>query len=103
MQVKRTNSSDTQIKLTIVATATDMEPIKQATLRHLGAKHVKLAGFRSGKAPLNLIEKNVDPNLLQSEFLEEAVNRFVLKAIQEEHLRPVAQPKITLKKFVPFT
>ncbi len=103
MQVKRTNLSDTKFKLSIVPTATEIDSVKQATLKHLGTKHVKLSGFRAGKAPLNLIEKNVDPNLLQSEFLEEAVNRFSLKAIQEENIRPIAQPKVTLQKFVPFT
>ncbi|MGZ6004984.1 MAG: trigger factor [Candidatus Saccharimonadales bacterium] len=103
MKVHIDNQSDTLFLLTIEAGAQEMQSIKQATLKHLGSKHVKLPGFRAGKAPANLVEKNVDQNLLQSEFLEEAVNRLCLRAIQEEKLRPVAQPKITLKKFVPFT
>lgn len=103
MRVKLDNSTDTLFQMAITADQAEMDAIKLATLRHLGAKHVKLPGFREGKAPVNLIEKNVDPSLLQSEFLEEAVNRLTLRAIKEEKLRPIAQPKITLKKFVPFT
>lgn len=103
MQVQRTDNSDTKFTLTITASLLEMDKVKQATLKHLGTKHVKIPGFRTGKAPLNLIEKNVDPNLLQSEFLEAAVNKFALAAIKEEKLRPITQPQINLKKFVPFT
>lgn len=103
MQLKVDSTTETIFKLVITADQSEIDSIKLATLKHLGSKHVKLPGFREGKAPTNLIEKNVDPNLLQSEFLEEAVNRLTLRAIQDKKLRPVAQPKITLKKFVPFT
>ena len=103
MQVKISNLSGTKFKLSIIPTQSEIDSVKQSTLRHLGAKHVKLSGFRPGKAPLNLIEKNVDQNLLQSEFLEEAVNKFSLKAIQQENIRPITQPKVSLQKFVPFS
>ena len=102
MQIKRTNSSETETKLTIVASEQEMASMKQHVLGHFRGK-VKIAGFREGKAPLELIEKNVDPSLLQTEFLEDAVNQLYVKAVQEEKLRPVANPEISITKFVPFT
>lgn len=102
MQIKRTNSSETETKLTIVASEQELANLKQHVLGHFRGK-VKIAGFREGKAPLELIEKNVDPSLLQTEFLEDAVNQLYSQAIQEEKLRPIANPEINITKFVPFT
>ena len=102
MQVKRTNISDTKTKLTISASEAYLAPIKERTLLKLSGK-VKLQGFREGKAPLNLVEKNLDPQTLQSEFLEDAMSQLYPEAAQAEKLRPIDRPQITLKKFVPFT
>lgn len=102
MQVTKETTSPTDIKLTFSATVEELNDMKQVVLQRL-AKTVKMQGFRSGKAPLNLIEKSVDQNELQSEFLEHAVNDLYVKAIDQERVRPVAQPKITISKFVPFT
>lgn len=102
MQIKRTNSSETETKLTIVASEQELSKLKQHVLGHFRSR-VKIAGFREGKAPLELIEKNVDPNLFQTEFLEDAVNQLYSQATQEEKLRPIANPNISITKFVPFT
>lgn len=102
MQVNRTQPKPTLTKLVITAEASELEPIKQQVLEHL-AKHVKVQGFREGKAPANLIEKQLDPSQLQSEFLEQAVNQFYVDAVQQQNIRPAAQPQITINKFVPFT
>jgi trigger factor len=102
MQISVTHSSDTEVNISVVANEAEMRPLKEHVLEHFQAR-VKLPGFREGKAPLSLVEKNVDPAQLQSEFLEEAVNQMYVQAINQEHLRPVANPEVSLKKFVPFT
>jgi len=79
-----------------------MSDVKTETLKRLG-KQVRLSGFRPGKAPIGLVEKNVDSSLLQNEFLDAAVNRLYAQALELENLRPVVQPKVTIVKFVPFT
>lgn len=103
MHIKRTNKSDTAVVLSVSADEQFLANVKQVVLTHLAAKHVKVPGFRAGKVPLALVEKSADPNLLQSEFAEEAINRLYPQVIQAEKLRPIAQPEITLKKYVPFT
>lgn len=102
MQVTKQITSPTNVKLTIVADAEQLESIKQSVLQQL-SQNVKLQGFRPGKAPLNLVEKSVDQNALQSEFLERAVNELYVAAIDQERVRPVAQPQVSIDKFVPFT
>jgi trigger factor len=102
MQVLKTQLSDTTIKLAITGDEATLESIKQQVLNDL-KKKVKLPGFREGKVPLELVERNLDPNVFQNEFLDLALNRLYAAALDQERIRPVAQPKVNLTKFVPFT
>jgi trigger factor len=101
MQVSRKDLSETSVQLTLTADAKVLKAAKQEALKHV-AKNLKLQGFREGKAPMNMVEKSADPATLQSEFLDIAMNRMYGAALEEEKLRPIAQPKVTVKKFVPF-
>jgi trigger factor len=101
MHVTKKNLSDTKVQLVLVADAEQLKSAKQETLEHL-AHEVRLAGFRPGKAPLSLVEKNVNPTTLQTEFLDRAMNLLYVAALQENNLRPVAQPQVKIQKFVPF-
>jgi trigger factor len=101
MHIEKTNLSDTRIKLTLTADQAQLDDVKQKVLRRLSAT-LKLQGFRAGKAPLSLVEKQVDANTLQSEFMDDALNRLYSQAVTEQQLRPVAQPNVSISKFVPF-
>lgn len=101
MQVTKKNISDSVVKLTVVADAAQLEAAKQQAVQAL-AHDVKLQGFRAGKAPLNLVEKQLEQNVLQAEFLERATNALYVKAVDQEGLRPVAQPQVKISKFVSF-
>jgi trigger factor len=102
MQVKKNSVSDTKATVTVHATDKELIPIKEHVLGHFQGR-VKIPGFRSGKVPTELLEKHVDPQALQSEFIEEAVQQLYIAAINELKLRPVAQPEASLKKLVPYT
>lgn len=101
MQVTKKNLSDTKVKLTLVADAELLAGVKEEVLRSL-AKDAKIQGFRAGKAPLSIVEKSVDPVRLQSEFLDKAMNKLYVAALDEHNLRPVDQPQVKITKFVPF-
>jgi trigger factor len=102
MQVTKEQIDPTTIKLTIVADQALLDATKKHVLSDL-SRDVKVPGFRPGKAPANLIEKQIDQSLLQAQFLDHAVNQLYTDAAQQEKLRPVAQPEIAITKFVPFT
>ena len=102
MQILLETTGPTNLKLQITADQALLDAIKTVAISRLG-RNLKLQGFRPGKAPLHLIEKQLDRQLLQSEFLETAVNRLYVDAVQDKKLRPVAQPKVDVMKFVPFT
>lgn len=102
MQIKKEQLTPTKIKLTLTAEQALMDEVKHHVLTDL-SKKVKVQGFREGKAPLSMVEKNVDPSLLQTEFLEHAVNRLYSEAATQDRLRPIDQPQVSITKFVPFT
>jgi trigger factor len=101
MHITRTDKKPTLISLKISATAEDLAPIKQQVLQHLAEK-VRIPGFRSGKAPLNMVEKSVDQKTLLDEFMDHALNQLYGRAVDQEKVRAVSAPKVEVKKFVPF-
>jgi trigger factor len=103
MQVQKKQLSDTKIQLSVTADDALLERSKKEVLEELNRSQVKIQGFRKGKAPLSLIEKSVDPAVLQSEFLDVAVNKLYSATVNKEKVRPVSQPEVVIKKFVPFT
>lgn len=102
MHITRKNSSDTLVKLTIKVDPSELETAKAQTLKRLAPK-VKVAGFRAGKVPADLVEKNLDPNYLQTEVIDTVINNVYSEALIKEDLRPVSQPQVNLSKFVPYT
>jgi len=102
MQITKQQINPTTVKLTLSADAALLSETKAEVLKRLG-RDVKLQGFRAGKAPLSVIEKNVDQSLLQSEFLDAVLNAMYSESVTSQKLRPVAQPKVTVSKFVPFS
>ncbi len=102
MQITKDSVTPTKVKLTLVADAKQLADAKQAVLKKL-APTVKVQGFRAGKAPMSVIEKNLDPAAFQTEFLDTAVNQLYVTALDQEKLRPVNSPDVSISKFVPFT
>lgn len=102
MKLHITREPETLAKLEISANTEELAKVKSKVLKKLGGK-VKVSGFREGKAPESMVEKSLDQNLLQTEFLDEAVNMMYFEAIKSEKIRPVSQPKVNVTKFVPFS
>ncbi|HSX08427.1 MAG TPA: trigger factor [Candidatus Saccharimonadales bacterium] len=101
MQVSKKNLSDTKVQLTISAEADELRQAKDAALAALST-NVKVQGFREGKAPLNLVEKQLGTEALQTEFLERAINHLYIQGATKHELRPIAQPQVKITKFVPY-
>lgn len=102
MQITKQSPNSTTIILTVALESDELEPIKQQVLKEL-AKNVKIAGFRPAKAPLEMVQKQVDQQVLNQEFLEEAIQKYYPEAARQEKLRPVDRPEISIKAFVPFS
>ena len=74
MKLHTTRDKDTSVTLDISATVEELAKVKNKVL-HMLAPSVKVAGFREGKVPMEVVEKNLDDATFQSEFLNEAIDR----------------------------
>ena len=101
MQIKLDRINPTKVKLLIEADLEELQQAKKQAILKLGSS-VKIAGFRDGKAPVHLIEKSLEPNLLGQETLEIVINSLYSKALIKEQLRPVNNPAINVASFVPY-
>ena len=59
---------------------------------------ISLPGFRKGKAPLNIVRKKYENNVL-SEVVEKIVEEKTKKLLKEKKLKAYRQPKVEVKKF----
>jgi trigger factor len=101
MRVSSVFTAATQAVLTITPSAEELAVLKKQALGSFQAK-ARIAGFRPGRAPLAMVEKNTDPTALQTKFLEMAISQLYPQAVTAEKLRPVDHPEIAVKRFVPF-
>lgn len=92
--------SDTRVRATIKVEATELKAAEQVALKKL-SKTVKINGFRKGHVPLEVVKKNVDPNALAQETLENALSRAVAESFIENKLQALERPEVEVKKFVP--
>lgn len=102
MKTKLKNISDVKVELTISLGAEELKAAEQVTLTKL-AKEVKIEGFRKGKAPLEMVAAQVDPNLLNQETLENALSKSVAEAFLKEKVQAINRPEVDVKKFIPGT
>ena len=59
---------------------------------------VSIPGFRKGKAPLNIVKKKYENNIL-SEVMEKIVEDNTKKLLDKKKLKAYRQPKVELKKY----
>lgn len=95
--VEKTNTS---AKFAVEFSAKDFEPARLKALERL-ARNIKVAGFREGRAPANVVEQHVDPNKLASETLDILVRQTIPKIFAEAKLTPISVPHVDVMKYVP--
>ncbi len=94
------NLSDTKVLISVSLAPGELKKSKDIALRKLG-KQVKVAGFRPGKTPPAVVEKNIDKNALNDEVVQQSVNSFTRDIFDEKKITPLDQPKVEIVKFVP--
>lgn len=99
MNVKVTKEEGLQRELTIKVPASEMASKEEAKLHEI-AKTIKVAGFRPGKVPVQVVKQR-HGDAVMNEVLQEAVNDSTTKALADHKLKPAMQPNIDIKKFEP--
>ena len=63
------------------------------------AQYVSIPGFRKGKAPKNMVERQVGSERLQQEALDRILPQYISEVTKENNLDLVTQPELTSVKF----
>ena len=59
---------------------------------------VTLPGFRKGKAPVNIVKKKYETNVL-SEVIEKLIQDKTRNLLDKKKLKPARKPRIDIKKY----
>lgn len=88
---------DGTIKLTITLAAAAVAAARVEVVEQL-SKSANLPGFRKGKAPQNLVEKNLNEDVVREEILKKLIPQAYTEAVQEQKIKPIMNPKLHVEK-----
>lgn len=97
-----TSTTDTSKTLTVTLDEKDLAETVKHTMDHLRPK-VKAAGFRPGKAPDHIIERELGAQTVQAEVIDAALGATYPQVLIENKINPVGSPQVEVSKFVPYT
>lgn len=63
------------------------------------SESINIAGFRKGKAPMNVVEKHVGEQAVQREVIENVFPQEYYKAVSENNLAVITEPKVESFEF----
>ncbi|HEY6736091.1 MAG TPA: trigger factor [Candidatus Saccharimonadia bacterium] len=101
MEITITSRTESTAEFTVTVGADELRDIKTEVYDHLRLR-VKAAGFRPGKAPDMIIERELGFNTVQAEVIDHALQHTYIQAVRQEDLQVVSQPKVSIEKFVPY-
>lgn len=102
METKLNNRTDTTAEFTVTLGEAELAEHVAHVFDELRPR-VKASGFRPGKAPNKIVERELGSQMVQSEVIDHAIQESYSKAVRELELPIIAPPEVTLDKFVPFT
>lgn len=100
MKTKIEKLPKSEIEIEIEVSAEEFQPFVDKVTNDF-SKNLKIDGFREGKVPEEIIEKEIDKDKIFREAKERAIKDKYLQAISENNIEPVSSPEITILKLVP--
>jgi trigger factor len=88
----------TRAKLTIEVEFEELKPSLDAAYQRI-AKQVNIPGFRKGKVPPPVIDRQVGRGAVLDEAINDALPKLYVQALEDNDLQPLAQPEIDITKF----
>lgn len=87
MKINQEALEDHQIRFSVEVEKQTLESARQKAARKI-SQRVKIAGFRPGKAPFNVIEKQVGSEAIKDEALEIVLDEMYPRVIEEAGIKP---------------
>ncbi len=89
--------SPTRAKLTVEVPFEELKPSLDAAYKEI-AKQINVPGFRRGKVPPAVIDRQVGRPAVLNEAVNDVLPKAYMEALQENHLEPLAQPEIEVTR-----
>ncbi len=93
MKFTSENTADHQVKLAVEIEPDQLQGAKEQAARKIAAR-VKVPGFRPGKAPYAVIEKQVGPEAILEEAIDILVDKVYPEVIEEAKIDPYGPGKL---------
>ena len=87
----------TRAKLTVEVPFEELKPSLDAAYKKI-AQQITVPGFRKGKVPATLIDRQVGRGAVLDEAINDALPQLYVQALQENDLQPLAQPEIDITR-----
>ncbi|WP_295159350.1 trigger factor [Selenomonas sp. AE3005] len=95
MKVTVENGENQQVTLTIEVEAAEVSKATEKAVKRLGNR-VNIPGFRKGKAPRKIIERNVGMEAIMQEAFDIVAPKAFADALEEQKIDPVTRPDIDI-------
>lgn len=95
MQVNVEQLNPCEVELNIEVPAEQVSSTKDKVYKEIG-KHTAVPGFRKGKAPRAILERQVDPDRVRRYMLDELLPEAYAAALEENKIDPYADPEIDI-------
>ena len=89
--------SPTRAKLTVEVPFSELKPNLDAAYRKI-AQQINVPGFRKGKVPAAIIDRQVGRGAVLDEAINDALPQLYVQALQENDLEPLAQPEVDITR-----
>ncbi len=91
------NLGPTRAKLTVEVPFDELKPSLDAAYKQI-AQQINVPGFRKGKVPPALIDRQIGRGPVLDQAVNEALPNLYVQALQENDLQPLAQPEIDITR-----
>ncbi len=93
MKYKIKNNTDFEKTLTIQIDVKDLEDFRDQAIKKIGSQ-LKIKGFRPGKIPANIVEREVGEEYINEEAVEMYLPENLFSILKDEEISPATRPAI---------
>jgi trigger factor len=90
--------SETRVKLTVEVEPAELKPSLDAAYKAI-AQQVRVPGFRPGKVPPPIIDRQVGRAVVVEQAIQDAVPQFYTDAVRENDIKVLGQPDVDVTQY----
>ncbi|MDQ1701037.1 MAG: trigger factor [Frankiaceae bacterium] len=90
--------SETRVKLTVEVEPAELKPSLDAAYKAI-AQQVRVPGFRQGKVPPPIIDRQVGRAVVVEQAIQDAVPQFYTDAVRENDIKVLGQPDVDVTQY----